>query len=341
MSVTRVEGSGLDRRGAAPNGGALEAATQDEPALGAGPLERSQGAGRRARGLGWFSLGLGLTELLAPRALARGIGVGDGRRNRLLIRALGARELLAGIGVLTSRRVAPWLWSRVAGDAMDLALLATAWGAHATKRRDRRRLSFALATVAGATAMDFVTGWQVRRAERAGARPVAGEPVRIRSAITVGRSPEEVYAFWRDLHNLPTFMTNVEAVQVLDDVRSRWSVDVAGKSVEWTARITDDRPNESIAWQTLDEAEVVHSGRVRFMRAPGGRGTEIHVTMDVFPPGGAFGRAAARLGRMIPKEQITNDLRRLKQGLEVGEVIRSDASIHKGPHPARPSDREG
>jgi uncharacterized membrane protein len=347
MSTTHVErgGSGWDGRAATASASALATGTQtgtpDDSALGTYFPEQAHGLGRRARGLGWFSLGLGLAELLATRAFARAIGVGDGGPNRLLIRALGARELLFGVGILTSRRAAPWLWSRVAGDAMDLALLATALGARATKKWERDRLSFALVAVAGATAMDLVTGWQMSRAEKTGVRPVAGAPVPIRSSITIGRSPEEVYAFWRDFQNLPAFMTNVKAVQVLDDLRSRWSVEVAGKSLEWVARITGDRPNQSIAWQTLQESQVVHSGTVRFARAPGGRGTEIHVSMEVYPPGGTIGRAAAKLGRMVPKEQITNDLRRLKQGLEVGEVVRSDASIHSGPHPARPSGREG
>ncbi|TWI52687.1 hypothetical protein IQ22_03063 [Pseudomonas duriflava] len=75
-----------------------------------------------ARGLGFYSLGLGLVELLAPRAMTRALGM-EGSEN--LVRAYGAREIASGIGVLSDNPV-PALWSRVAGDALDLATLATA-----------------------------------------------------------------------------------------------------------------------------------------------------------------------------------------------------------------------
>jgi uncharacterized membrane protein len=340
MTATHTEGNGLYARTA--SSASRKAATVERVSSSSShlPLNQLDRIGRRARGLGWFSIGLGLMELLAPRSLARRIGVARGRRNRLLMRALGAREILSGIGLLTSRRTAPWLWSRVAGDAMDIALLTGAYAGSRLRGRDSSRLSMALTSVAGVAALDIFTSWQMSGVERDGARPAAGRPVRILSSITVNCPVDQVYAFWRDFENLPAFMTNVESVQILDPLRSRWSVTIAGKTLQWDARITADQPNQSIAWQTLNGSEVVHSGEVRFVPAPGERGTEVHVAMQVSPPGGALGRAATKLGRMVPKEQITNDLRRLKQGLEVGEVTRSDASIHDGPHPARPSGRK-
>jgi uncharacterized membrane protein len=64
------------------------------------------------------------------------------------------------------------------------------------------------------------------------------------------------------------------------------------------------------------------------------------VKIEITPPGGLAGRAVAKVGRMIPAQQVANDLSRLKQVLEVGEIIHSDASIHRGPHPARPTARK-
>src|SRR4051794_37764338 len=72
------------------------------------------GAERRANGLGWFSLGLGIAQIAVPRVLARAIGIRDDRKNRKLMRAIGSREIAAGIGILTRSRPAGWVWARVA-----------------------------------------------------------------------------------------------------------------------------------------------------------------------------------------------------------------------------------
>jgi len=181
-----------------------------------------------------------------------------------------------------------------------------------------------------------LAGRRASRAEQALRGGDAGT-VNLHSVVTVARPVAEVYAWWRNLHNLAAVMTNVESITVLDERRSLWKVRVAGKLVEWQAEITDSRPDDVIAWRTLHDADVVHSGNVRFVAAPGGRGTEVHVDVDVTPWGGRVGKAVAKLGRQIPQQQVSNDLRRVKQVLEVGEISQSDASIHRGPHPGRPS----
>jgi uncharacterized membrane protein len=295
---------------------------------------------RWASALAWFSVGLGVTQLLAPRALAKLVGVRDRARTRTVMRALGARELMVGLGLLRARRTAPWLWSRVAGDVVDLGLLARlATAAPHPSRRNAGRVFNALLAVGGVTVLDVIASRRASRTERGALPAGGGGVVTIHSALTVGRPPSEVYAWWRNLHNLAAAMTNVESITVLDELRSLWKVRVAGKLVEWQAEITGSRPDHLIAWRTLQDADVVHTGNVRFVAAPGGRGTEIHVDVEVTPWGGRVGKAVAKLGRLIPQQQVTNDLRRVKQVLEVGEIIQSDASIHRGPHPGRPSSR--
>jgi uncharacterized membrane protein len=167
----------------------------------------------------------------------------------------------------------------------------------------------------------------------------ASAAVSVAASVTVNRAPPEVYAFWRDLRNLARSMVNVEKVEVLDQQRSRWNVRVAGRVVTWEAKITHEQANENIRWETIEGAEVLHRGEVRFRSAPGNRGTEIGVVIDAQPPGGAAGRLLARLGQAVPRQQLTNDLRRLKQVMEVGEPTHSDASRHRGPHPARPEEK--
>ena len=102
-----------------------------------------------AQGLVWFSLGLGAVELLAAPALARALGM-EGREN--LLRAYGAREVATGIGILTQEDPTPWVWGRVAGDALDLATL----GAELEGNPRSANVGLAMAAVAGVTALDVI-----------------------------------------------------------------------------------------------------------------------------------------------------------------------------------------
>jgi uncharacterized membrane protein len=194
-----------------------------------------------------------------------------------------------------------------------------------------------MASVAGLATMDLLTSRRLSRADRQGV-PVARErEVGVTQSITVARSPEEVYRFWRNVQNLPSFMTFVESVRALDDRRSRWTLKGGkGKAAQWDSEITVDKPNERIAWRALPGAPVAFRGEVDFRRAPAGQGTEVHLTMALEPPGGRLATAVARLVRKVPAIKMHNDLRRFKQLMEVGEVVRSDASIARGPHAARP-----
>jgi hypothetical protein len=109
------------------------------------------------RALGIFSIGLGAAELLAPGAIGRFLG----SRRHSLLRGFGARELAAGIGLLASRRLAPWLWARVGGDVLDLAALG-----FAIARGRRRNALIATGAVAGVTALDVLCAGAVTRDER-------------------------------------------------------------------------------------------------------------------------------------------------------------------------------
>ena len=299
---------------------------------GAGLAQRENRALRRARGLGWFSVALGTLEMAAPHAVASIVGARIRPRTLATMRLLGLRELVSGIGILSERQPAAWLWLRVAGDAMDLALLGKTM---ATPKSQRTRTMKALGSVLAVTALDVRSAVELTRDERRGFG--AAEGIHVVSAITVNRPRDEVYRYWRDLENLPKFMTHLEAVQ-RQNGRWRWRAKgPLGMPIEWEAEIVADQPNENLAWRSCEGSDVPNQGSVRFLDAPGGRGTEVRVELRYDPPAGALGAAIAKLFGAAPEQEIAVDLRRFKQVIETGEVLNSDASIHKGPHPARPS----
>ena len=117
----------------------------------------AQNAHSVARGLGWFSIGLGLAEILAPRALTRGLGM-EGHEQ--IVRAYGVREIATGIGILSSTHPVPWIWGRVGGDALDIATLATGLQQDNPKKEN---VELALVAVAGITALDVVCGASLAR----------------------------------------------------------------------------------------------------------------------------------------------------------------------------------
>ncbi len=145
--------------------------------------------------------------------------------------------------------------------------------------------------------------------------------IHVEQSFTVNRGRQELYDFWRRLENLPLFMRHLESVVDLGDGRSHWIVRApAGTDVAWDARIINDIPGEVIAWQSLGGADVDNSGSVRFVDAPGDRGTEVRVVLDYIPPGGKIGKFFAQLLGKNPASQVKEDLRRFKQLMEAGEV---------------------
>jgi uncharacterized membrane protein len=221
---------------------------------------------------------------------------------------------------------------------MDLALLGRAFN---SRRSDHGRLAAATAAVAGLTILDILASRRLTRSVddvAIGARR-RRQGIRVRKAVTIDRPLEEVYRFWRKLENLPRFMVHLESVRALDDRRSYWKAHAPlGLTVEWTAEIVEERPNELLSWRSVEDSQVPNWGTVRFIRAPGDRGTEVHLDLRYGPPAGVVGATIAKVFGEEPSRQVDGALRRLKQVLETGEVVQSDASIHRGMHPARPAE---
>jgi len=139
-------------------------------------------------------------------------------------------------------------------------------------------------------------------------------------AVTINRPAQELYEFWRNPRNLLPVMENIQAIEVIDDTRSRWTVKAPGeREVSWESVVTKDVPGKEIYWQSAPGADIANSGRIEFREA-GTRGTVVRATIAYDPPGGAIGQFIAKLFQREPRIQARRDLRRFKQLMETGEI---------------------
>ena len=145
--------------------------------------------------------------------------------------------------------------------------------------------------------------------------------IKVEREVFVGVAPETVYRLWRDLGNLPRFMSHLERVDRIDDRRSRWTLKTpAGvPAIQWDAEIVTDRPGELIGWQSTG-GSVDHAGSVQFDREADGRSTRTRVTLQYDPPGGEIGHTLAALFGRDAGSQIEADLREFKRAVEAGEM---------------------
>ncbi|GAA4614702.1 hypothetical protein GCM10023195_64300 [Actinoallomurus liliacearum] len=278
-------------------------------------------ANRLARTLGLASLGLGIAPLTASDVVSRICGVDDSRTGRAMVRLVGVRQLAHAALLLGSRLPGPLVWTRVAGGVLDLTTLGLA-ASNRTGLRRNRALAVT-AGVVGITAVDLYAA--VRGIRRRDLERVRRSTVQ--AVITVNRPRDEVYRFWHDVENLPEFMIHLVTVRDLGDGRSHWrATGPLGRTLEWEAEIIDDRPNELIAWHVTHGLIAGNSGTVGFTDAPGDRGTEVRVTLHYAPPGGAAAAAFTRLLGEHPDQLVRDDLRRFKQVMETGEVVRSESA---------------
>lgn len=145
----------------------------------------------------------------------------------------------------------------------------------------------------------------------------------VEESVTINRPISELYRFWRNLENLPRFMTHLESVERITDTLSRWRArGPAGTSLEWNAEIINEVPDQVIGWKSIEGSDVVSAGSVNFDDAGAGRGTRVRVRLQYSPPGGKVGDAVARLLGADASTQIREDLQRFKQLVEAGETAR-------------------
>lgn len=228
--------------------------------------------------LGWASLALGIPQAFAPGRFVRAIGARDDAESRLWSVAVGVREFAAAAGILVLGRPRPvgWLWARVAGDGMDLALLVSALLSE-NKRQHPGRLLAATGSVLAIGAIDIFAATRLDNEPERRAEP---GPIHVHSTITLHGRPEALARRWADFADGPA-----------------------------------------------------REAAVRFVPAPGERGTEVHAEVDLQPGHGPSALSAAMRGQQT-EAQLSDELRRFKQLVETGMVVRSEGTP-EGPHAAR------
>ena len=147
--------------------------------------------------------------------------------------------------------------------------------------------------------------------------------IRHESVITIMAPADEVYAFWRDLKNLPRFMKHLTSIEITGPQTShwKWSIFKGQVDVEWDSEIVREIPGSLIAWRSKEGSTVAHTGEVSFRERAYGRGTEVRVILYYHPPGGVVTDFIEKILGESPQSELQDDLHRLRSLLEVGDIL--------------------
>ena len=154
---------------------------------------------------------------------------------------------------------------------------------------------------------------------------VRGKDIYVEKTVRIESPVEQVYAYWRNLENMPQWMSHVREVRYLGGDRYHWVVDgPAGVPAEWDAELLNVVENREMTWRSVEGSQVHTTGRVRF--EPEGTGTRVHVQMRYAPPGGVVGHMVAKAFGVDPKTEMDDDLARMKIAVETGTPPRDAAA---------------
>jgi uncharacterized membrane protein len=143
------------------------------------------------------------------------------------------------------------------------------------------------------------------------------EPIRVSKAVTINSSADKLFNEWRNFEGLPRFMKHLKSVTVLSETKSHWvAKGPVGSSIEWDAEIVSEVPNRSIAWKSVEGADVPNEGTVTFNPSTIDSGTRVQVELLYNPPAGEVGRLVAKLFGEEPEIQVEEDLKRFKDLME-------------------------
>lgn len=245
-----------------------------------------------APALGWFSVALGVTQVALPGPLSRAIGT-DG--NTMLMRGLGLRELGAGVAVLSRRKPAAGLWARVAGDVIDMTLLAMAMR---SERNNRSRLGIALGSVCAIAAADVLAAFSPT---------TQPEPERVRKP---------------DFTKSVSMLIDRDALfSLMSDPRTLGLA--PGFEEAHSALLQSERPS-LVVWRIDGARRFSGTLHMRLLEQPDDRGTALRVDAYADRSWISGGKLARKLIGEFPGDEFATGLHRLKNIAEVGYVVSAD-----------------
>jgi uncharacterized membrane protein len=144
------------------------------------------------------------------------------------------------------------------------------------------------------------------------------QAINVRGEFVIEKPAEEVYAYWRDLNNLPGSVNHLLNVQTIDDQLSVWKTKVLGNllPLDWTAEIVKDEPGKLIGWRSTEDSVLQHVGKVEFDATPDGLGTVLKVVLSYHPPVGGVGIGVARLLNPYFEHLLTKEIKTFKHQIE-------------------------
>jgi uncharacterized membrane protein len=160
----------------------------------------------------------------------------------------------------------------------------------------------------------------------------------ITSSVVIRRPVEQVFNFYRDFTNLPSFLGDVMKIEQIDAATSRWTIQGPfGIQVHWRVRVTEERPNELIRYDLVGSPRLKTEWEIYFAPGPAKGETEVREVMKA--PLGRLGRAALALIGKFPAEEVSANLHRFKELMETGKVTDTSYSV-AGKFAQRPNQQE-
>jgi len=153
--------------------------------------------------------------------------------------------------------------------------------------------------------------------------------IEIKSTLVIKRPKDELYSYWRNLENLPNFMSHIHQINELDKKRSHWVAEVPGGfgHIEWEAEIIREQENQLLAWRSLPDSEIENSGEVRFHDSGNKKSTIVETSISYRPPLGKAGKMTAKLLNPAFKKVVESDLREFKNLMESGRRSKRKGSL--------------
>lgn len=184
----------------------------------------------------------------------------------------------------------------------------------------RRKTAFPLLLPAGYLIYRGATGYCYLNALTGRNTSEGARPFSFSKSIIINQNRTDVYNYWRNLENFPNIMTHIHKVQKINDMQYHWEARFSDKKVKWNAQITDEIPDRKISWQSLESADISHSGAVEFFDVPGNKGTELKVTINYLPSETEAGKLIAGFLNPLFKKVVKSDLNEFRRKVESGQI---------------------